>query len=582
MSEVILERGVGASISGDFPALTRKAGRGGGPRRGWSSTRMERLVTSAVALGFATTACSGAQDTSSSRDAGFDVVRSDAGDAVAAPLTVTVGGGTLRGIADGSSVSFRGIPYAAPPVGVLRWARPGPAPRWTGVRDASLVGHYCLQFDASTGSPVGDEDCLFVNAWTPRQRSSSALPVIVFIHGGDWITGSGSFAGYDGSGLAAAGPAVVVTMNYRLGALGFLPLSALAAEDPNGSTGNYGLLDQLAALQWVKQNIAAFGGDPTRITLWGQSAGAWSTLMHLASPLGRGLFASAVSESGGVGLRDLATSENLVAAPYVAQLGCAGDAGAADAGAALVACLRAVPESMVLRPAPSNDSWGPVIDGYVITEPLMTTFNAGHQAHVPLMLGTTSLEYGSAGLPVVPPGPPVASVTTVAEYENAVTLLFGDSNAAPILARYPVSSYASPQAAYIALLDDWGMFCPMRRVARAFVASQSEPVWRYLFSHVDSNGVEASIGPVHASDLPFWFGTFPAFDFTPDSAEVALSASMGEYLTRFAASGSPNSESAAEWPTYAASTDPYLDFANTPAKAAGLDTAACDFWDDFP
>jgi para-nitrobenzyl esterase len=535
---------------------------------------------SALALGLAATACSSAQDTSPSRDAGSDAASHDARDSGAAPLLVAVAGGTLEGIADGASVSFRGIPYAASPVGALRWARPGPAPTWTGARDASLVGNYCLQYDESNGIAVGDEDCLFLNVWTPSERTSSPLPVIFFIHGGDWISGTGSFAGYDGSSLAAAGPAVVVTINYRLGPLGFLPLPALAAEDPNGSTGNYGLLDQQAALQWVKQNIAAFGGDPTHVTLWGQSAGAWSTLMHLASPLGRGLFASAVSESGGVGLRDLATSESLVGAPYVAQLGCADDAGAADGGAALVACLRAVPESSVLWPAPSDDSWGPVIDGYVITEPLMTTFNAGKQAHVPLILGTTSLEYGSAGLPVVPPGPPVASVTTLAEYENAVTLLFGESNATSILAMYPTSSYASPQAAYIAVLDDWGMFCPMRRVARAFVASQSEPVWRYLFSHVDSNGVQASTGPVHASDLPFWFATFPAFDFTPDSTEASLSSSMGGYLTRFAATGNPNGDGATKWPTYA-STDPYLDFADTPTADAGLDTSACDFWDNL-
>jgi para-nitrobenzyl esterase len=544
---------------------------------------MTLVAACAVALGLATTACGSTHDGSPARDAGSKSEASQAArDSGAAPLVVTVAGGTLQGIVDGASVSFRGIPYAAPPVGALRWARPGPAPTWTGVRDASLVASYCLQYD-SDGAPVGDEDCLFLNVWTPGEHSSSSLPVIFFIHGGDWTTGTGSYVGYDGSLLAAAGPAVVVTINYRLGPLGFLPLPALAAEDPNGSTGNYGLLDQLAALQWVKQNIAAFGGNPKRVTLWGQSAGAWSTLMHLASPLGRGLFARAVSESGGVGLRDLATTESLVGEPYAAELGCAGDGGVAvDGGAALLACLRKVPESRVLEPAPADDSWGPVIDGYFLTEPLMTTFNAGTQAHVPLMLGTTSLEYGSAGLPVIPPGPPVASVTTLAEYENAVTLLFGESNAASILATYPASSYASPQAAYIAMLDDWGMFCPMRRVARAFVASQSESVWRYLFSHVDSNGVQASIGPVHASDLPFWFGTFAAFDFTPDSAEVELSSAMQGYVTRFAAAGDPNGDGATIWPTYAKSTDPFIDFTNTPTVDAGLDTSACDFWDNLP
>jgi para-nitrobenzyl esterase len=361
---------------------------------------------------------------------------------------------------------------------------------------------------------------------------------------------------------------VVVTINYRLGALGFLALPELAAEDPTQpTTGNYGLLDQDAALAWVQANIAAFGGDPARVTLWGQSAGGWSTLIHLASPLARGLFARAFSESGGTAARALSTAESDVGAPYAASLGCG-----PDAGASVLSCLRAVAATSAALPAAAGYSWGPVIDGYVLPEAVTTIFAEGGAAPVPLVIGTTSLEYASAGLPVTPT---VASVTTEAEYEAAVPEVVGSANAAAVLARYPSSAYASPQAAYIAMLDDWGMFCPTRRVARA-LAPQA-PVWRYFYSHTDSSGPLAEAGPVHAADLPFWFGTFPSF--TPTSGESALSTAMGSYVARFAASGDPNGASAPAWPPYDGGTDPYLGFSDAPEAGQGIDSAACDFWD---
>jgi para-nitrobenzyl esterase len=539
------------------------------------------LLAPLAALALAGASCGTQSAAGPMDDAGpgsADASGFDSADSGGSSTVVTVAGGSLQGIVEGATVSFRGIPYASAPVGARRWKRPAAPTAWAGIRDATAFGHICPQIGGA-GAQVGDEDCLFLNVWTPSPRPSSPLPVIVFIHGGDWIYGSGSLAAYDGTLLAEAGPAVVVTINYRLGATGFLALPELAAEDPNGSTGDYGLLDQQAALGWVQQNIAAFGGDPARVTMWGQSAGAWSTFMHLGSPLGRGLFATAFAESGGTGARDLATAESAVGSVYASALGCAG-----DAGAALLSCLRAVPGSKVALPAPSGHSWGPVIDGYVLTEPVTTTFAAGRQAHVPVLLGTTSREYGSAGLPVTPPGPPVASVTTVAEYEAAVPLVVGASNAAQVLAQYPASAYPSAQAAYIAMLDDWGMLCPQRRVSRALVASQAEPVWRYLYSHTDSTGPLATAGAVHAADLPFWFGTFPSFHVTPDSAETALSVAMAGYLTRFASTGDPNGSGsdAVAWPAYAAGADPYLGLADVPIAGVGIDTSACDFWDHLP
>jgi para-nitrobenzyl esterase len=480
------------------------------------------------------------------------------------PTSVTVKGGVLRCATEGATVSCRAIPYAAAPVGDLRWRPPAAAPSWTGERDATAFGNKCLQPDPTGTQVVGDEDCLFLNVWTPLPRLSPTLPVIVFLHGGDWIKGAGSLPLYDSSLIAMRAAAVVVTVNYRLGALGFLAHSALTAEDPNHSTGNYGLVDQTAALTWVRDNIAAFGGDPTRVLLWGQSAGGWSTLMHIASPvLGRDLFSRAFSESGGTGARPLAGSQTH-GASYAAALGCSGP----DA----LVCLRALAGPQVALPAIAPATWGPVIDGYIFTEPVMTTIVAGRQAHKPLVIGTTALEYGSAGLPVTPP---VSSVMTATDYHNALMQLFGASVASAILQRYPEASFASPQAAYLAVLDDWGMLCQTRRIARAIASSQAEPVFRYLFSHVDSAGPFASSGPVHAADLGYWFSTWK---WTTTAGENALGQAMGAAISRFAAAGDPNEAGSQAWLRYDQS-DPYLDFADTPAAAAGLHSGLCDFWD---
>jgi para-nitrobenzyl esterase len=480
---------------------------------------------------------------------------------------VTTDTGDVSGTRDGDAWAWRGIPYAAPPVGALRWRPPQPPTSWTGTRDGSVAGNVCLQPVTLPSTGIrGDEDCLYLNVWAPAAAQTAPLPVIVFAHGGDWLNGAGSWPLYDGAYLAAHGPAIVVTINYRLGALGFLAHPALRAEDPNSSTGNYGLLDQVAALAWVQRNAAAFGGDPSRVLFWGQSAGAWSALMHLASPIGRDLFTRAFSESGGTYAQPLASAESNGAA-YAAQLGC-------DSASDVLACLRALPGASAKIAAPTT-AWDPVIDGYVLTEPVFTTIAAGHQAHVPLIIGTTAAEYAGGAFD---PQPPVSSIITAADYQAAIMQKF-PGLAATILARYPVTAYPSPRAAYVAVLDDVYMLCPNRRVARAVAASQSAPVWRYVHAHIDSSGALAVKGASHAVDLPFWFHTFSAvLNFAPDPEELALSDQMVGYLARFADTGDPNLTGSPTWQRYDL-TDPYLQLNDVIHSRSGLDAANCDYWD---
>jgi para-nitrobenzyl esterase len=483
------------------------------------------------------------------------------------PGVVVTDLGRVRGVPDGGAWAWRGIPYAAPPVGPLRWRPPQPAASWTDVRDASTAGKVCLQgaLPPATGI-AGDEDCLTLQVFAPS-APTGPLPVIVFAHGGDWIEGSGSWPLYDGAYVAEHGPAVVVTINYRLGALGFLAHTGLAAEDAHGSTGNYGLLDQVAALGWVQRNAAAFGGDPTRVLFWGQSAGGWSTLMHLASPIARGLFSRAFSESGGTYAQAIGSAEANGTA-YANALGC-------GTASDIPACLRALPGSTVALPAPET-AWDPVIDGYVLTEPVATTFARGAQTQIPLIVGTTSLEYAGG---LMPAKPPITAVVTATDFQAAIQQLF-PAYASQVLARYPVATYPTPRAAYVGVLDDWGMLCPTRRIARAIAGSQTAPVWRYVYAHADSSGALVTRGPSHAVDLPFWFHTFSAVQgFTPNATELGMSDTMISYLVRFAATGNPNSPGLATWNPYDTTTDPYMVLDDEIYGASGMHSVQCDFWD---
>ena len=300
---------------------------------------------------------------------------------------VKINSGTLQGSAvAGTNVrAFLGIPFAAPPVGKLRWQPPQPAHPWQGVRKADAFGPRCMQRTVYSDMVFRDkgpsEDCLYLNVWTPAQSASERLPVMFWIYGGGFQAGATSEPRQEGMNLAKKG-VVVVSANYRLGIFGFFSHPALAKESPHQASGNYGLMDQIAALRWVKENIAAFGGDPANVTIFGESAGSWSVSELMASPLAKGLFQKAIGESGA----EFGAGPNLHAAPSLAQSEEAGEKFAKAIGADSLAALRAIPADKLLQESTKGRFW-PNVDGYVLPQSVETIFAEGRQSHVPLLAG---------------------------------------------------------------------------------------------------------------------------------------------------------------------------------------------------
>ncbi|MBK9090050.1 MAG: carboxylesterase family protein [Holophagales bacterium] len=491
-----------------------------------------------------------------------------------APITVEVAagagavlteGGAVSGIASGGSTSYRGIPYAAPPAGSRRWRPPAPPAPWSGVRRASAFGAICAQLDEA-GNVSGSEDCLFLNVWTPATPPASPLPVLFFIPGGGNAAGAGSYDYYDGTTFAEKGRAVVVTINYRLSSFGWLAQAFLSAETRRGVSGNYGTYDQLAALRWVKRNIAAFGGDPARVTIFGESAGGVNVCTLFASPLGKGLFERALVQSGGCTQRPL--SEFVAFGNTLTGMaGCASDVDPA-------ACLRAVPFDALLRALPpvvtvastSGQLWGPAVDGFVLRDSPEVVIGKGEHNKVPFVIGANADETGSAA-------PLISSET---EYRAVVAAQFG--GLAPlVLARYPASAYATPRKAYVAVTTDARFVCPSRRFARA-AAKGGSPVFRYFFSYPANR----LFGAVHGIEIPFVFGTFDAIPgYTPGAAERALSESMNAAWAHFAATGDPSVPGGAAWPAYDPVSDRTFVWDAPSASVDGIRSEACDFWDSL-
>jgi para-nitrobenzyl esterase len=482
-------------------------------------------------------------------------------DAPSEPAVVSIETGQLRGRVEGNVVAWRGVPYAAPPVGDLRWQAPELPPSWDGVRDASSWSGTCVQITTSGLLAGGSEDCLYLNVWAPA-RASAPLPVLVFVHGGFFLYGSSShvISGdrlYDGSYLAEHGPAIVVTLNYRLGAFGFF-------------SGNFAIQDQLAALGWVQRNIGAFGGDPAHVMVFGESAGGSSVCQLVATPKARGLFAAAMIESGSCGVRP-ASSVAALDAALLHGLGC-------DGAADPTACARQAPADRVAVAATIDlarltDRWGSRLDGDTIPADPFTAIRAGQHNHVPLVIGNTSNEYSTLIADYQN-----APVTNDTDYRAQIARFFPTQQSA-VLAQYPSSAYPTPQQALITVLSDAFMICPARRIARAAATSQTEPVRRYLFQHVYESGPEAALGAGHALDLPFEFHNLGLAGFAPSTTENALSDAIVAYWTRFAATGDPNGAAAPTWPSYSAASDPTLALDDTIAVVEGVHGAACDFWD---
>jgi para-nitrobenzyl esterase len=469
---------------------------------------------------------------------------------ITAPV-VTTSGGAVRGTTAGTVDEFLGIPYAAPPVGSLRWRPPAAAASWRGVRDATQFGSSCPQDQVRAENPflpLGtiSEDCLYLNVYAPPVSSNDqgGRPVLVWIHGGGLVQDGAR--NYDGAKLAADGT-VVVTINYRLGALGFLAHPALASR-PGGAAGNYGLMDQQAALRWVQRNIAQFGGNPGNVTIAGQSAGGLSVLAQMVSPGARGLFQRAIVQSGTFALnqRPLAAAE-AAGQTFATAVGCP---------AQTAACLRNAPVSALVSKFGTEIPG--VVDGSVLTQPIGTALASGQFARVPVINGITHDEelLFVAGLGItVSQGtnvPLAAPLDNSADYQADIASALGVSatRAAAIATEYPFSTNPPAFVPFSVLVSDASFACPALQVDR-WIAARGVPTYAYQFN--DDNAPVNILGKTlgvatHGAELPYLFDQ-PATPVTLDTGQQALAASMRTDWASFAGTGNPSSR-ALPWPSF--------------------------------
>ena len=462
-------------------------------------------------------------------------------------------GGTVKGTttADGKIRIFKGIPYAAAPVGENRWKAPKPAPAWQGVRDAIEFGAQCVQgqvFDDIRFSRPASEDCLSLNIWTPAASADDRLPVMVWIHGGGFQVGAGPEPRHDGEAFARKG-VVLVTINYRLGIFGFFSHPDLTRESSHKTSGNYGLLDQIAALQWVKANIAAFGGNASNVTIFGESAGSISVSMLMGSPLAAGLFHKAIGESGAY---FTGASANVLH-----RLESAEEQGAkftSSIGAASLADLRGKPSEELLAAA-MKAPWRfwPTIDGYVLRESAYETFAAGRQAHVPLLAGWNADE-SRASVTLKPEKP------TAQSFADDVRKRF-DAQADAILTAYQPASDADAIESAASLASDTFIGHSTWKWIEMQASTGGAPVYRYSFDRkipVPANhtvtgrpATSGDIGARHAGEIQYVFGTLASVpDVTWEPSDKALSDAMTSYWANFAKKGDPNGEGLPVWPKY--------------------------------
>ena len=485
---------------------------------------------------------------------------------------VTVTGGKIQGrllTAPGGAV-FKGVPFAEPPLGGLRWREPAPVKAWTGVRDAATFGAACVQEvvawnkQEATGNK---EDCLYLNVWTPEWPAKSKKPVMVWLHGGGNTGGAASVDYFDGAALSRRG-VVLVTINYRLGLFGFFVHPGLTAESAHRSAGNYGLLDQIAALKWVRDNIAQFGGDPNNVTLFGQSAGAIDTAYLLASPLSKGLLHRAIQESGPP-IRDMLTLADAEKAgeKFAASLG-------APAGKEGIQFLRSLPSeqlqkaSVAVRGADGPNT-GPAVDGWMMPRLPGQIFMAGQQHAIPVMIGNNAREQG---------GPAPEAL------RKAVADTYG-VNAEKALAYYGLSAEGNGNSdplygpASIQYSADTRYRCGAVAEAIWHTAAKNT-VFEYQFDHA----IAGRPATGHSAEVPYVFGTLLPGGFLGGpfvEIDKKISDEMQRYWTNFAKTGDPNGASLPQWPKFDATARGYLEFTdNGPVAREGLRRGICDLYID--
>jgi len=492
----------------------------------------------------------------------------------AATDPVRVEQGQLSGTAGKSADVrvFRGIPFAAPPVGDLRWKPPQPAAAWKGVREANKFSATCWQKPYPPQAAIFQNDisnmsegCLYLNLWTPAKTAADRLPVMVWIHGGGFTRGTANSPMYDGENLALKG-VIVVTFNYRLGVFGFLAHPELAAESEHHASGNYGVLDQIAALQWVKKNIAAFGGDPDRVTIFGESAGSYAVCALMASPLAKGLFARAIGESGAL-FNQLQTQAE--AEKEGEKLAAQAGAVPSEANKLAIKSLRAKPADELVKL--TGETNRPVIDGWVLPQAIYTTFAQGKQNDVPLLLGNNADE----GTVFAPP----AQFVTAALFTAGSQKRFGDM-ADQFFKIYPAGSDQEAFASYLASFRDVSFGWEMRTWARLQVKTGHQAVYRYYFTRRPPGPQSARLGAFHASEIPYVFGNF-IWPFPWEEADHKLSETMSSYWVNFAITGNPNGKGLPEWSTYNAEKDTVLELGEQIVPRTGTNKAGLDFLDAF-
>jgi para-nitrobenzyl esterase len=447
---------------------------------------------------------------------------------------VKIHDGKLSGTYNAASrvYAFKGIPYAAPPIGNLRWQPPQPVVKWQGVLAAQEFGARCMQGRIYNDMVFRDkgpsENCLYLNVWTPALTKSAKLPVMFWIHGGGFAAGAASEPRQDGENLAKRG-VIVVSLNYRLNIFGFFAHPELTQASDHHASGDYGLLDMVAALQWVKENIKAFGGDPARVTIFGESAGSWAVSDLMASPLAQGLFAGAIGESGAS-----FSDTNLTARPLAIV-----EKSDAEFGASLAA-LRAMPADDLMKAAlkVGNTHFAPVIDGYFLPESVSAIYAAGKQAHVPLLAGWNQHEKGT----------PAESKATVESFTADAQKRYGDK-AAAFLKVYTADSPEDVKESAAELARDQFLGFATWQWIEAQAATGHAPVYRYFFTHVQPPPNDVR-GAYHSADIEFVFEDldWKKMDWRPEDKQ--LSSLMAAYWTNFAKNGDPNGAGLPAWPVY--------------------------------
>jgi para-nitrobenzyl esterase len=494
---------------------------------------------------------------------------------------VQLPGGTLSGIREGNIAVFKGIPFAAPPTGPLRWRPPQPVAPWTGIREATKPSHACVQntggddnflepLAAAYGAkyirqPIDpSEDCLYLNVWSAQLEPSAHLPVMVWIHGGSNVTGNGAERGYDGSSLASRG-VVLVTVNYRLGVMGFFAHPELTAESPHHSSGNYGLLDQMAALEWVQRNISQFGGDPSNVTLFGESAGSIDALTLMSSPLTTNLFRQVIAESGPV--IGLGPAQNL---SRMETLGAA--VGKLEALRKLPAPEVAKIESrLIATQFKGYDPNASIVDGWLLPQSPAKAFATGATQRVNLLVGINAREFSAfrvaaAAAPkssAQPAGKPGFS-EQLRQFADTARPLYGSWTDLTV-ATYMDKILLHGDAGFDQASNDILGACPTGAEA-ALTANAGARAFVYRFDRSVPGRGQSTLGAFHSLEIPYVFGTLTSqsFNWLPfDATDQKLSRAVQSYWTNFAKLGDPNGPGLPDWPAWNTDREPYLAFSQT-------------------